>query len=48
MGNFLDPKTGPFVITVLAGVLKPTLSFHRIAMDDMGWFVAKSFANLQA
>ena len=47
MENFLDPKTGPLVIPVLAGALDPTLGLHLIAVDDIGWFAAESFANPQ-
>lgn len=47
MENFLDPKTGPLVIPVLAGALEPTLRLHLIAVNDIGWFAADAFANPQ-
>jgi hypothetical protein len=29
----------------IPGPLKPATEFHMIAVDDIGWFVAKVFAN---
>lgn len=47
MENLIDPKTGPFVIPVLAGALNPTLGLHLITVNDIGWFVAEAFDNPQ-
>jgi uncharacterized protein YbjT (DUF2867 family) len=47
MENFLDPQTGPLVMPVLAGALKPTQPLHMIAANDIGWFAAEAFANPQ-
>lgn len=47
MENFTDPQTGPLVIPVLAGALRPSQPLHMIAVDDIGWFAAEAFANPQ-
>ena len=41
MENLLDKMAIP----ALAGALKPGLHFHMISVEDIGWFVAESFAN---
>lgn len=47
MENFIDPKTGPLVMPVLAGALDSTLGLHLVTVDDIGWFAAEAFANPQ-
>ena len=42
MENLLNSK---LAIPALAGALKPDLPFHMIAVEDIGWFAAESFAN---
>ena len=41
MENFLEKMAIPG----LAGALKPNLHLHMISVEDIGWFVAESFAN---
>lgn len=43
MDNFLDNHK--FLLPGLAGALKNDMQFHMISADDIGWFVAESFAN---
>ncbi|WP_345264128.1 NmrA/HSCARG family protein [Nibrella viscosa] len=43
MENFFDPKAGPMLFPLLAGVLTPQTRFHMVAVDDIGAMAAFIF-----
>jgi uncharacterized protein YbjT (DUF2867 family) len=42
---FMDSFLNKMLIPFLAGALKADLKLHMISVEDIGWFVAESFAN---
>jgi uncharacterized protein YbjT (DUF2867 family) len=49
MDNMRNPKMGgPMTFPGLAGTLKPSTSFHMLAVDDLGAAVAQIFSDPQA
>lgn len=45
MDNFVDPRFGRMLISILAGGMKPTTKLQMQALDEIGWFVAEIFAH---